>query len=239
MRAEVGAGITLITPGVRPAGADARRPGAGRDARAGARRRRRPARDRPADHRRRRRRRGRSSALRRGAGRAARRSERALAAGHARVGCVARRRTAASLGSGVPCRPYRPAARRCDVRGDHRVALPPLTPEQRAAALEKAAAARKSAAEVKNRLKHSGGLAGRGPRRGPDRRRHRQDEGLRAARVDARRRQGAGARRSWSGSGSPRPAGCAASAPTRSPRWSASSAARPEPAGPTRRRVRG
>jgi len=36
------------------------------------------------------------------------------------------------------------------------VALPPLTPEQRAGALEKAAAARRERAEVKNRLKHSG-----------------------------------------------------------------------------------
>jgi transposase len=36
------------------------------------------------------------------------------------------------------------------------VALPPLTPEQRAAALEKAAAARRERAEIKNRLKHSG-----------------------------------------------------------------------------------
>ncbi|MGH3319139.1 MAG: integration host factor, actinobacterial type [Streptosporangiaceae bacterium] len=35
------------------------------------------------------------------------------------------------------------------------MALPPLTPEQRAAALEKAAAARRQRAEVKNRLKHS------------------------------------------------------------------------------------
>jgi hypothetical protein len=35
------------------------------------------------------------------------------------------------------------------------VALPPLTPEQRAAALEKAAAARRARAEVKNRLKYS------------------------------------------------------------------------------------
>jgi transposase len=38
-----------------------------------------------------------------------------------------------------------------------RVALPPLTPEQRAAALAKAAEARQVRAEVKNRLKHSGG----------------------------------------------------------------------------------
>ena len=36
------------------------------------------------------------------------------------------------------------------------MALPPLTPEQRAAALQKAAAARRERAEVKNRLKHSG-----------------------------------------------------------------------------------
>jgi hypothetical protein len=36
------------------------------------------------------------------------------------------------------------------------VALPPLTPEQRQAALEKAAASRRERAAVKNRLKHSG-----------------------------------------------------------------------------------
>jgi len=36
------------------------------------------------------------------------------------------------------------------------VALPPLTPEQRQAALDKAAAFRRERAEVKNRLKHSG-----------------------------------------------------------------------------------
>jgi S13-like H2TH domain len=36
------------------------------------------------------------------------------------------------------------------------VALPELTPEQRAAALEKAAVARRERAAVKNRLKHSG-----------------------------------------------------------------------------------
>ncbi|MFC5999754.1 integration host factor, actinobacterial type [Quadrisphaera sp. GCM10027208] len=35
--------------------------------------------------------------------------------------------------------------------------LPPLTPEQRTAALEKAAAARRERAEVKNRLKYSQG----------------------------------------------------------------------------------
>ena len=36
--------------------------------------------------------------------------------------------------------------------------LPELTPEQRAAALEKAAAARRARAEVKNRLKYSSGV---------------------------------------------------------------------------------
>ena len=36
------------------------------------------------------------------------------------------------------------------------MALPPLTPEQRQAALDKAAASRRERAQVKNRLKHSG-----------------------------------------------------------------------------------
>ncbi|MBR7742132.1 30S ribosomal protein S13 [Phycicoccus sp. BSK3Z-2] len=36
------------------------------------------------------------------------------------------------------------------------MALPPLTQEQRSAALEKAAASRRERAEVKNRLKHNG-----------------------------------------------------------------------------------
>ena len=36
------------------------------------------------------------------------------------------------------------------------MALPELTPEQRQAALDKAAASRRERAEVKNRLKHSG-----------------------------------------------------------------------------------
>jgi transposase len=39
---------------------------------------------------------------------------------------------------------------------DRAVPLPPLTPEQRQAALDKAAASRRERAEVKNRLKHSG-----------------------------------------------------------------------------------
>ena len=37
------------------------------------------------------------------------------------------------------------------------MALPPLTPEQRQAALDKAAASRRERAEVKNRLKHAQG----------------------------------------------------------------------------------
>lgn len=40
------------------------------------------------------------------------------------------------------------------------MALPPLSDEQRAAALEKAAAARRARAEVKNRLKYSQGSLG-------------------------------------------------------------------------------
>ena len=40
------------------------------------------------------------------------------------------------------------------------MALPPLTPEQRAAALQKAAEARRARAEVKNRLKYSQGSLG-------------------------------------------------------------------------------
>ncbi|MDH4160403.1 MAG: 30S ribosomal protein S13 [Actinomycetota bacterium] len=46
------------------------------------------------------------------------------------------------------------------------MALPPLTPEQRSAALAKAAEARKIRAEVKNRLKHSGGSLSEVLRRG-------------------------------------------------------------------------
>ncbi len=40
------------------------------------------------------------------------------------------------------------------------MALPPLTPEQRQAALDKAAASRRERAEVKNRLKNSGASIG-------------------------------------------------------------------------------
>jgi transposase len=48
------------------------------------------------------------------------------------------------------------------------VALPSLTPEQRQAALEKAAAARRERAEVKNRLKHSGASLAEVLREGKD-----------------------------------------------------------------------
>jgi transposase len=48
------------------------------------------------------------------------------------------------------------------------VALPPLTPEQRAAALAKAAEARRERAEVKNRLKHSGASLAEVIREGQD-----------------------------------------------------------------------
>ncbi|WP_370892868.1 integration host factor, actinobacterial type [Janibacter sp. GXQ6167] len=40
------------------------------------------------------------------------------------------------------------------------MALPPLTPEQRAAALEKAAASRRERAAIKDRLKHAGASIG-------------------------------------------------------------------------------
>lgn len=46
--------------------------------------------------------------------------------------------------------------------------LPPLTPEQRAAALEKAAQARRERAEVKNRLKYAQGSLGDVIREGQD-----------------------------------------------------------------------
>ena len=47
------------------------------------------------------------------------------------------------------------------------MALPPLTPEQRQAALEKAAASRRERAEVKNRLKNSGASITDVLKRGP------------------------------------------------------------------------
>ena len=64
----------------------------------------------------------------------------------------------------------------------------------------------------------------RGARRGPEQRGHRQDAGRRPAPVDARVSARSAPGRRWSGSASPRAAGCAAWAPSRSPRSSASSA---------------
>lgn len=48
------------------------------------------------------------------------------------------------------------------------MALPPLTPEQRAAALEKAAAARRERAQVKNELRYSQGSLAEVIRRGQE-----------------------------------------------------------------------
>jgi hypothetical protein len=54
----------------------------------------------------------------------------------------------------APCVGEEPTASRLDEGSA--LALPPLTPEQRQAALDKAAASRRERAEVKNRLKNSG-----------------------------------------------------------------------------------
>jgi hypothetical protein len=74
--------------------------------------------------------------------------------------------TSAWDGRGFDCLPRRDLTRltrttagptSSDPRRTAFVALPPLTPEQRQAALDKAAASRRERAEVKNRLKNSGG----------------------------------------------------------------------------------
>ena len=103
------------------------------------------------------------------------------------------------------------------------MALPPLTPEQRQAALDKAAASRRERAEVKNRLKNSGASIVDVLARGPDQRGHRQDAGRRPAPGDARARQGP--RPAGDGAARHRrePPGARARAPSRSPRSSASS----------------
>ena len=78
--------------------------------------------------------------------------------------------------------------------GGRRMPLPPaLTPEQRQAALEKAAEARRQRAEVKEKLKQGSLESRRAVRPGHARRHTRQAEGRERARVAARRRQGAGA----------------------------------------------
>ena len=84
------------------------------------------------------------------------------------------------------------------------MALPELTPEQRTAALEKAAIARRARAEVKNRLKHSGASLVRGDPRGADQRRHRQDARSRPCSSRCPVSARSGPARSWSGCRSPR-----------------------------------
>src|SRR5262245_47034589 len=61
----------------------------------------------------------------------------------------------------APCRPpssdtLDAGSTPCSLDKGCALALPPLTPEQRQAALDKAAASRRERAEVKNRLKNSG-----------------------------------------------------------------------------------
>ncbi|GMA25924.1 hypothetical protein GCM10025864_36830 [Luteimicrobium album] len=94
------------------------------------------------------------------------------------------------------------------------VALPNLTPEQRAAALEKAAAARRARAEVKNRLKYSQGSLSEVIQQGQT-----DDVIGKLKVVSSSSRCPASARsrrvRSWRRSGSPRHAGSAGSARTR------------------------
>ena len=69
---------------------------------------------------------------------------------------------------------------------------PALTPEQRAAALEKAAKVRRERAEVKEKLKMGSLSLGGAPHAGGLRRDRRQDEGGLGARVPARAGQGEG-----------------------------------------------
>ena len=109
------------------------------------------------------------------------------------------------------------------------MALPPLTPEQRAAALEKAAVARRERAEVKNRLKHSGASLIEVLKEGAEG----GNEIVGKMKVSSvlESMPGVGkvrARRSWSSSASPRAVGSAVSAPSSSPPSSGSSAAPPE-----------
>ena len=82
------------------------------------------------------------------------------------AGTVTRaRQDESALAEGARCRSgrglarFEPCVRKTHIRvpRGESVALPPLTPEQRAAALEKAAAARRERAAVKNRLKNAQG----------------------------------------------------------------------------------
>ena len=153
VRAEVGPDVVLITPGVRPAGADV-----GDQARVAT-----PSRPSPT-----------APTCSWSAARSPAPPTRARPPPRSPPRCADRvarpldRRAAPALPAGPrrvasrPCPPCtRPSARTVEVT---RVALPPLTPEQRAAALEKAAAARRARAELKVRLKPAA-QPGRRPRR--------------------------------------------------------------------------
>ena len=102
------------------------------------------------------------------------------------------------------------------------MALPELTPEQRQANLEKAAASRRERAEVKNRLKHSGAsivdVLEQGQVNEVIGKMHVLDLLQAMPGLGKVRRA-----RPWNGSASPRAAGSEGWAPTRSPPSSASS----------------
>ena len=98
------------------------------------------------------------------------------------------------------------------------MALPILTPEQRQAALEKAAQARQLRAEVKNRLKNSGATLAEVIQEVQGQRDHRQAEGQGPPAVACRASARCARRRSWTASASPTAVGCGVWAPTRSRR---------------------
>jgi hypothetical protein len=95
------------------------------------------------------------------------------------------------------------------------VALPPLTPEQRAEALQKAAIARKERAEVKNRLKRGAVTLSEVIKDGST------DDVIGKMKVPASARSAPS--RSWSDSALPSPAACEGSVRTSAPRLSRSS----------------
>ena len=103
------------------------------------------------------------------------------------------------------------------------VALPQLTPEQRQANLEKAAASRRERAEIKNRLKHSGASIVDVLKQGQE------NEVVGKMRVIdlLQSMPGLGKVRAKPDDGAAQhlrePPGARASVPTRSPPWSASS----------------
>ena len=94
------------------------------------------------------------------------------------------------------------------------MALPTLTPEQRADALEKAAEARKKRAELKGELKSGKRTLADVLQQADGDDTVGQDEGVERARVAARRRQGARPEDRWRSSTSPPPAASAVSGPS-------------------------